>query len=166
MNEKQSKAKQWFYQYWARTEQGVFKPRIEGICYECPCCGYPTLRSRGGNQICILCHWEDDGQDDPHADEVWGGPNYYLSLSTARENFRKYLITMDPQDIRFEVHNSEIIKEIKHTMMTAYDALDHETNEEKREVLQEEIDEARKILREEVSARYREFREKNGLLNK
>ncbi|MEA3320951.1 MAG: CPCC family cysteine-rich protein [Bacillota bacterium] len=38
----------------------------------CPCCGYPPLEERGNFEICILCNWEDDGQDDPYADEVWG----------------------------------------------------------------------------------------------
>ncbi|WP_218025583.1 CPCC family cysteine-rich protein [Capsulimonas corticalis] len=40
--------------------------------YPCPCCGYPTLPRRGWQDICGLCSWHDDGQDDPHADEVWG----------------------------------------------------------------------------------------------
>jgi hypothetical protein len=55
----------------------------------CPCCGYLTLRERGGYAICPVCFWEDDGQDDPHADEVWGGPNGRLSLTAARENYRR-----------------------------------------------------------------------------
>jgi hypothetical protein len=29
------------------------------------------MRRRGGWDICPVCFWEDDGQDDPHADEVW-----------------------------------------------------------------------------------------------
>ncbi|MFN3717158.1 MAG: CPCC family cysteine-rich protein [Thiobacillus sp.] len=52
----------------------------------CPACGYPTLASRAGYDYCSLCHWEDDGQDDPHADEAWGGPNDH-SLTQARANF-------------------------------------------------------------------------------
>jgi hypothetical protein len=35
----------------------------------CPCCGYLTLMERAGYEICDVCWWEDDGQDDPHADE-------------------------------------------------------------------------------------------------
>lgn len=53
----------------------------------CPACGYPTLRERNGYDYCSLCFWEDDGQDDPYAHEVWGGPNGVLSLDRARENF-------------------------------------------------------------------------------
>jgi hypothetical protein len=56
----------------------------------CPCCGYRTLHERAGDDICSVCFWHDDGQDDAHADEVWGGPNKDLSLTKARENFRSF----------------------------------------------------------------------------
>ena len=64
--------------------------RIEGTPEElepCPCCGRRTLGERGEYQICPVCWWEDDGQDNDTADEVWGGPNRDLSLSAARRNF-------------------------------------------------------------------------------
>jgi hypothetical protein len=53
------------------------------IC-TCPGCAYPTLISRGHYQICDVCNWEDDNQDDKTADEVWGGPNGKLSLTANR----------------------------------------------------------------------------------
>jgi hypothetical protein len=59
----------------------------EGGPYPCPCCGYVTLPERGGWEICPVCFWEDDGQDDHDADEVRGGPNRSLSLTQARRNF-------------------------------------------------------------------------------
>ncbi|TXK35133.1 hypothetical protein FR742_38395 [Nonomuraea sp. C10] len=55
--------------------------------YPCPCCGFLTLNVRGGYEICPVCFWEDDGQDDHDADEVHGGPNYELSLTQGRRNF-------------------------------------------------------------------------------
>ena len=58
--------------------------------FTCPCCGFPTLSERGGYDICILCNWEDDGQDDKDADAVLGGPNGDLSLTQARDNFQKF----------------------------------------------------------------------------
>jgi len=65
--------------------------------FTCPCCGYPTLRmKRGSYEICMLCNWEDDNQDDPDAEEIWGGPNKAYSLIEARINFRKYLIMYNP----------------------------------------------------------------------
>jgi hypothetical protein len=65
----------------------VFKPRIGGISYLCPCCGYLTLPERGGYDICPVCFWEDDGQDEHDADTVRGGPNSHLSLNRARKNY-------------------------------------------------------------------------------
>jgi hypothetical protein len=62
------------------------KPRAQ---LRCPCCGYLTLMERAAHEICHVCWWEDDGQDDPHADERWGGPNGSLTLAEARENFRR-----------------------------------------------------------------------------
>ena len=56
----------------------------------CPCCGCRTLSQRGEYEICAVCFWEDDGQDDHDADVVRGGPNARLSLTAARENYRKF----------------------------------------------------------------------------
>jgi Cysteine-rich CPCC len=55
--------------------------------YHCPCCGYPTLASRGSFEVCAICYWEDDGQDSHDADRVRGGPNGSLSLTQAIRNF-------------------------------------------------------------------------------
>lgn len=38
--------------------------------FTCPGCGYPTLGERAGYEICSVCNWEDDGQDDLEAGEV------------------------------------------------------------------------------------------------
>ncbi|MEU3738492.1 CPCC family cysteine-rich protein [Streptomyces sp. NPDC032198] len=56
--------------------------------YACPCCRFVTLRERGWYEICPVCFWEDDGQDDHDADEVRGGPNRGLSLTEARQNYK------------------------------------------------------------------------------
>jgi hypothetical protein len=56
----------------------------------CPCCGYYTLHKRADDEICQVCFWHDDGQDENEANEVRGGPNGTLSLTQARENFRKF----------------------------------------------------------------------------
>lgn len=58
--------------------------------YRCPCCRFKTLNERAGCELCPVCYWEDDGQDDHDADEVRGGPNADLSLSQARQNFREF----------------------------------------------------------------------------
>ncbi|WP_268249705.1 CPCC family cysteine-rich protein [Streptomyces anandii] len=47
-----------------------------------------------GWQICPVCFWEDDGQDDHDADRVRGGPNGRLSLPEARRNFHAPVLRM------------------------------------------------------------------------
>lgn len=58
--------------------------------FRCPCCGCLTFDERGGYDICPVCFWEDDGQDDHDADVVRGGPNGQLSLTQARTNYRLF----------------------------------------------------------------------------
>ena len=65
----------------------VSKPPQSGVKYACPCCGFKTLDERGGFEMCPVCWWEDDGQDDHDANRVRGGPNGILSLNEARQNF-------------------------------------------------------------------------------
>jgi hypothetical protein len=67
----------------------VVRPYLPEPAYRCPCCRLTTLRERGGYGICPVCNWEDDGQDDHDADEVRGGPNADVSLTQARDNFRR-----------------------------------------------------------------------------
>jgi hypothetical protein len=66
----------------------VTRPR-DGGPYPCPCCGCVTLPERGGYELCPVCFWEDDGQDDHDADQVRGGPNGSLSLTEARRSFSR-----------------------------------------------------------------------------
>ncbi|WP_425231008.1 CPCC family cysteine-rich protein [Sphingomonas sp.] len=54
----------------------------------CPCCANLTLEQRAADEICPVCFWHDDGQDDADAAVVRGGPNYRLSLTDARYNYR------------------------------------------------------------------------------
>jgi len=53
----------------------------------CPCCKFSTLDENGVFEICIICWWEDDGQNNANADIVLGGPNGEYSLLDARKNF-------------------------------------------------------------------------------
>lgn len=75
----------WFNEYTARLDQ-----QPPGLPLRCPCCGCNTLGERSAYEICPVCFWEDDGQDDQNADEVWGGPNGALSLTDARTNYRAF----------------------------------------------------------------------------
>ncbi|MBT2696539.1 hypothetical protein J7E79_03745 [Bacillus sp. ISL-40] len=88
---------------------------------KCPSCGYPTLEERGMFEICILCHWEDDGQDDPYADEVWGGPNGDYSLTEARKNFKENLIMYGDKRNILSQTDKEI--ETKKALISTFDEL-------------------------------------------
>ena len=75
----------WFAEYTARLDA-----QPPGLSLRCPCCGGRTLDERGSYDICPVCFWEDDGQDDHNADVVRGGPNGTLSLTQARANYLRF----------------------------------------------------------------------------
>jgi addiction module HigA family antidote len=68
----------------------INEPHCENASYRCPCCKCLTLQERGGYEICPVCFWEDDGQDDPYADQISGGANGETSLTQGRANYAKY----------------------------------------------------------------------------
>ncbi|SRR6266511_4270140 len=84
-----------------RSSYPVTSRPVTDVRFECPCCGYPMLQERGAFEICRLCGWEDDGQDEADAERVLGGPNYEMSLVAARENFVRHLDTHAPGSKRF-----------------------------------------------------------------
>ncbi|WP_036061271.1 CPCC family cysteine-rich protein [Leptospira weilii] len=91
------------------------------VRFHCPCCGYPTLPSQGHFDICHICWWEDDGQND--ADKVVGGPNGDYSLTAARHNFAKYGIKYSPEnDTRFRSDSPEILR-LRDELIHAYDLM-------------------------------------------
>jgi hypothetical protein len=91
----------------------------------CPCCGYPTLGARGEYEICRICWWEDDGQDDADADVFRGGPNQGYSLTQARENFRRFGVMYEPEcDPRIGAPDSELANAAKQALMAAFKALE------------------------------------------
>lgn len=83
--------------------------RMPRLFHRCPCCGAHTLRARARYDICTLCGWEDDGQDDPHAGERWGGPNGDYTLTEARANARAYSTMYRPSDRAFAIVRHPIL---------------------------------------------------------
>jgi uncharacterized protein YjbI with pentapeptide repeats len=69
------------------VELGLGRAYVTNSKICCPCCFSLTLSTRGGFEICEVCYWEDDEQDDANADEVRGGPNGTLSLTKARTTY-------------------------------------------------------------------------------
>jgi hypothetical protein len=94
----------------------------------CPVCGYPTLEHRNLYDYCSLCHWEDDGQDDPWADQPNGGPNDH-SLAQARKNFQDtFCVWSHAEAEEFSIYNrqrlfSEVAQIQKKKLCELYDGL-------------------------------------------
>lgn len=90
------------------------------IRFSCPCCGYPSLTSRGMTEICPLCEWQDDGRDNAQADLVpTSGCNSPWSLAQARSNFETHGCKYDPS-----AHYYDQYKAHQHpSMLTAKDRL-------------------------------------------
>jgi Cysteine-rich CPCC len=80
--------------------ENIYKLIEDEKTYRCPCCKFKTLLGRGHYEICPVCFWEDDGQDEHDSDEVRGGPNRSLSLRVAQDNFRRFRAVEE----RFLVH--------------------------------------------------------------
>jgi len=115
-------------------EQRLREQLRNGARATCPCCGYPTIRGRAQCDICALCGWEDDGQDDaergpsgaPRPDEVVGGVNHDYALREARENFAQYLTMYRPTDRDFEHERAQT--NVKRQIVEVYDrSVDGET---------------------------------------
>ena len=153
----------WFNDYASCVEQGVVKAANAGTLYVCPCCDYPTLDERGGYDICPLCNWEDDGQDDPHADEVWGGPNGRYSLTEARENFKKSLIMFGEYDPRIGGADSALEKQAKVTIIEAFEQMRGEKDAVVLSVLWDQVNQGRAMLHQETLRKVHEYEEQHIL---
>ena len=65
------------------------KRMLQFKAFRCPCCKFKTLYGQGQDEICPVCFWHDDGQDEADAERVRGGPNGLLSLRQAQLNFKQ-----------------------------------------------------------------------------
>ena len=82
--EELDRRKAWFNEYTSRLDG-----QLPNLPLRCPCCFCKTLSEWGIFEICPVCFWEDDGQDEYDAEVVRGGPNGTLSLTQARANYRE-----------------------------------------------------------------------------
>jgi hypothetical protein len=161
MDDVEKRRREWFQNYTTRIERGVIITPRSGIMYSCPCCGYPTLHERSGYDICSLCNWEDDGQDDPYADEILGGPNGAYSLTAARQNFKKNLIMYDSTDPRIGDADSLLEKKAKESMIEVFEKMRDETHAETLDKLWEQVSENQKILDQETQRKIRDYEKRN-----
>jgi hypothetical protein len=88
--------------------------KVDDSLLSCPCCGYKTLDERGDFEICPVCWWEDDGQDNDKISIISetfgtqiGGPNR-VELPIARYNFIAHGIC-EPErtDLKTKAHPPE-----------------------------------------------------------
>lgn len=82
--EQLQKRRDFFNRHLPKLKGADSRNDIKNLGNTCPCCGYPTLNERNAWNICAICFWEDDGQDDLDADQVYGGPNSNYSLTAHR----------------------------------------------------------------------------------
>ena len=85
----------------------------------CPCCSLPTLSESAAFEICSVCGWEDDGQNDSNSEKVLGGPNKDYSLDEARGNFAKFQTMYREEDELFPTNNKYI--EIRDILIKKYE---------------------------------------------
>lgn len=88
----------------------------------CPCCGYPTIEGRGAFEICVLCYWEDDGQDDDDATEP-SSPNQGMPLDRARRNFASFMCLYDSEEAKNRREDTPALKAAKEALISAYDGM-------------------------------------------
>ena len=158
MVDDEARRRAWFDAYVQRCEQGVIRPPAPGLRYRCPCCSYLTLPERGGYDICCLCNWEDDGQDDPRANDTWGGPNGAYSLAEARRNFARHLIMYDPvrPNTRIGGPDSPLELEAKRAMIAAFNAMPSAPDDITLAALWQRVVDAEAILTAETNRKVKE----------
>jgi len=116
------------------------------------------LHERACYEICVLCEWEDDGQDDLRADEVWGGPNHNLSLTEARRNFREHLnVFRRGEDPRIGGVESPEETRAKRAILEALDFLAQTPSATVVEKLWTRIAEHEAVLNSELNRKIREY---------
>lgn len=108
--------------------------------HTCPGCGFPTLPARGEFDICEVCSWQDDGQDD-HANSILAvlevdgiviaGPNGRLTLKENRINIGRMLesfITLIDGEVDFDT--ARVLKTIEYYQVRRAEIGDRMTGEE------------------------------------
>ena len=114
----------WFYWY----SEEISKEKDWGAPIHnrhfCPCCLMPTLEARAQFEICPICSWEDDGQDDDDSEIIRNGVNGKYSLEEARENFKKYDSVYRPDDSK----KPDFLNRNKNLRMKLFESFSHALN--------------------------------------
>jgi hypothetical protein len=111
-------------------------------------------------EICELCNWEDDGQDDANAEEVRGGPSADYSLAEARRNFKVYRVMYSPErDQRITGADSKLEYDTKGQLIAAFEKLRSAATPEST-AIELKIQELERLLQDETSRQIREYESK------
>ena len=103
------KRREYFDNLFSKINGCNFRKDIDfELSNSCPACGYFSLDERCSWEICQLCFWEDDGQDDFDADKIYGGPNGEYSLTKYRIEFFDEF-----ENFKSENQESELINEFR-----------------------------------------------------
>jgi len=130
----------------------------------CPACGYPTIEDYGRYDMCHLCAWEDDGQDDAEAEEIRGGPNGNYSLKEARLNFFRFGSMYRPDDVVSEMESERLVQKKK--MKRMYENLLGVSNREK---LASRVQEIKRFegspttIEEYLAGKHLRYKERKGI---
>ena len=139
----------WFDRYAERADAGELPVSVRGLKFPCACCGYPTLDGIP-YEVCVLCGWEHNGQDDPHADEVWEGANHGYSLAEARRNFEHHLSMFSSERDRLAAGVDRAHEQgLKQSLIAVFDRMPF-APAEALEGLWEEVDRLTRLLDAEV----------------
>jgi len=106
-----------------KVQRATFDAYLETVELErftCPACGYPTLEELGQYDCCVLCLWEEDGNDDRYDPARISPPNY-ISLIEARVNIAYMLkefeaeesVTLDNDPERVTNHIEGFLDQLK-----------------------------------------------------
>ena len=107
------KRREFFNRHLSKLKGADRRNDIKNLGNTCPSCGYPTLEERCAWDICAICFWEDDGQDDQDSDKIYGGPNSDYSLTAYRLEWDKNLKELKKENSETAKYFREIDELIK-----------------------------------------------------
>lgn len=129
------KRRQVFYEHFPMIQIGKpmhNHPHVSTIKNSCPACGFLTLMSRGGYDICPVCFWEDNGADDYNVDELNDTNNHTL-------NERREIVAEQLQEIRSTYYEEDDIRaEVKKQLLKIDAIIDDFSEDRKRELYTEQ----------------------------
>lgn len=83
----------------------------ENCCAPCVCCHYRTLSIVGIDDICSVCHWQDDGVPFDCLDTLSGANG--ATLREAQRLFKEMNVENCPQDLYERATSLEVVRRLR-----------------------------------------------------